>query len=414
MSTQFSDKFIQNLKPETKKYYIRESRGFAMVVHPAGTKNPKGTKTFLYIYTINGKRKELKLGNYPEVSLKDARLKHGEAFARLANGEDPATKPANNTEPQDEDLTFGHFAELYLQWSEEHHSPRWHNTIKCALNKDALPIWKDTPIALIKRGEAIAFLENVAKRGIQVINLHKATSSVFDYALEREYIESNPMVGLKAKTIPALKPKSKERFLSDSEIKHVWKAIDEGPGYDETKRALKLVLVTAQRPGEVAGMHRREIQTGVGKPRCKICKRCGWWTIPAERMKNGKEHRVYLTPTALELIGDAEGYIFPSPRDGQPISRNSLSQLVSRERSSKRPNGSAHPPYYGLPEWTPHDLRRTARTLFSSIGVLKEHAEEVLSHKKEALVDRYDRHDYAEEKKEALLKLETELMRLIK
>ncbi|ABB32504.1 integrase, bacteriophage P4-type [Geobacter metallireducens GS-15] len=412
MSTQFSDKFIQNLKPEAKKYYIRESRGFAIVVHPSGIKNPKGTKTFLYIYTINGKRKELKLGNYPEVTLKDARIKHGEAYARLVNGEDPVTPPVIKAEPQDENLTFGHFTELYLQWSKDNHSPKWHNTIKCALNKDALPVWEYTLIASIKRRDAIAFLENVARRGIQVINLHKATSSVFDYALEREYIESNPMAGLKAKTIPALKPKARERFLSDSEIKHVWKAIDEGPGYDETKRALKLIMVTAQRPGEVAAMHRREIQTGVGKPRCKICKRCGWWTIPAERMKNGEEHRIYLTPTALELIGDAEGYIFPSPQDGQPINRNSLSQLVSRERNNKKPNGEMYPPYYGLPEWTPHDLRRTARTLLARVGVPEEHAEEVLSHKKEGLVDRYNRHDYMEEKKEALIKLEAELMKL--
>jgi integrase len=87
----------------------------------------------------------------------------------------------------------------------------------------------------------------------------------------------------------------------------------------EVRRALKLVLVTAQRPGEVIGMHGSEID---GR----------WWTVPTGRAKNKKAHRVYLTDLALELIGDTagEGYVFPSPRKatGQHISRHALSRAI--------------------------------------------------------------------------------------
>ena len=69
----------------------------------------------------------------------------------------------------------------------------------------------------------------------------------------------------------------------------------------DIRRALKLILVTGQRPGEVAGMYYGEIKGD-------------WWTIPAARTKNHREHQVFLTPTARELIGEKKGYIFPSPR----------------------------------------------------------------------------------------------------
>jgi integrase len=242
----------------------------------------------------------------------------------------------------------------------------------------------------------------VAKRSRgQVSNVQGAARGVFAYALEREYRDDNPMIKL-TKAVPALQYNPRERALSGVEIKEVWKAIDEGPGNSETKRALKLVLVTAQRPGEVAGMHMKEIHLGIGKPRCQICRRCGWWTIPKERTKtdNG-DHMVYLTPTALALIGEAEGFVFPSPREGQAIDRMALSRHVNRVK------------YFGLPRWTPHDLRRTARTHMARIGIPREHAEAVLNHKIKGIVAVYDKHDYQEEKKAALISWEKELLRLI-
>ena len=391
---QFTDKYIANLKPTGKRYFVREQRGFAIRVQPSGL------RTFFYIYTFEGERKHFNLGDYPEVSLAEARKEYLKNYLIVSRGLDPKAAPVveKQDEEKEEDLTFGHFAELFLAWSEKNHVPSWYKTNKLSLNNDVLPYWKDKKITDIRRRDAIELLERVAKRAPgQSANVQKAARSVFDYAIQREYRDDNPMLRL-SKVIPALKVTTRERTLTDAEIKYLWTAIDAGPGDDFTKRALKLILVTAQRPGEVSGMHRDELDG------------C-WWTIPKERAEKGKgDHLVYLTPTALQLIGDREGFIFPSPKDGQPLGRNSLAQLVSSEMTKK--GEVTKQPYYGLPRWTPHDLRRTARTCMARIGIIDEHAEAVIAHCKQGIKKVYNKHEYQEEKKQALIKWEAELLRI--
>lgn len=391
MAKQFTDKYLQSIKPDEKKKLIREGRGFALQVMPSGI------KTFLYIYTFQGKRKNLFLGKYPYLTLAAARIRYNEAYNQVQAGENPACAPMEenspteattvNTTNEPATTTFGDFADLYIKWSEVNHAPAWYKTVKLSLKNDVLPSWQDTPIAEIRRRDAITLLERVAARAPgQAKNVHKVARAVFEYAIDREYLEANPMLKL-SRIIPSLKPVTKKRILSDSEIRHAWRALTEGTGDERTKAAIKLVLVTAQRPGEVASMHRSQIEGN-------------WWTM--ENTKNKEVHRVYLTPTALELIGEEEGFIFPSYRMASGyISRQTLSQHLATRN------------YFDLPKWTPHDLRRTARTEMARIGVPEEHAEAVLNHKKQGIVKVYNLHQYADEKKAALLLWEAELLRLI-
>jgi integrase len=386
LSKQFTDKYLQSIKPEEKKKIIREGRGFALQVMPSGV------KTFLYIYTFNGKRRSLALGHYPYLSLAEARLKYNEAYKKLQSGEDPSpeTKRAEETP-----TTFGHFAALYMRWSEANHVRAWYKTVKLSLENDVIPVWQDRPIAEIKRRDAITLLEGIAARAPgQAKNVHKVARAVFEYAIEREYLDANPMLKL-SKIVPSLKPVVKKRVLTDSEIRQVWQALNAGngdPRTERTKAALKLILVTAQRPGEVAAMHRSQIDGRV-------------WAL--EHTKNDQPHQVYLTDTALKLIGTGDGFIFSSCRvagadEPRPIARQTMGKHVASNK------------YFGLPPWTPHDLRRTARTIMARLGVPEEHAEAVLNHKKQGIVKVYNLHQYAKEKKAALLLWEAELLRIIK
>ena len=383
MSKQFSDKYLQSIRPEEKKKIVREGRGFALQVMPSGV------KTFLYIYTFNGKRRSLALGQYPYLSLAEARLKYNEAYKKLQTGEDPfpETKRAEDTP-----VTFGDFAALYIRWSEANHARAWYKTVKLSLENDVLPAWQDRLIAEIKRRDTITLLEGIAARAPgQAKNVHKVARAVFEYAIDREYLDANPMLKL-SKIVPSLKPVVKKRVLSDSEIRKVWHALDQETGdqrVEKTKAALKLILVTAQRPGEVASMHRSQID---GR----------WWTL--EQTKNKEPHKVYLTDTALKLIGAGEGFILPSCRAGD------ADQAISRQTPAKH---VASNKYFGLPPWTPHDLRRTARTAMARLGVPEEHAEAVLNHKKQGIVKVYNLHQYTNEKKAALLLWEAELLRII-
>jgi integrase len=381
---QFTDRYIQNLKPTDKKFYVREARGFTLQVLPSGV------KTFIYLYTWKGKRKHYNLGIYPHVKLADAREKYQEAYNKVKNGIDLSHKP--DEEPIDENLTFKHFSDLFLTWSEQHHVPALYKINKHSLDNDVLPFWKDTPLLQIRRRDAITLLERVALRSKgQVSNVQRAARGVFQYAIDREHIDYNPLLKLN-KVLPDLRHVPRERVLSDSEIKQIWSSL---PAY------LKLILVTAQRPGEVAGIHTSEIQIGVKKPLCLTCRGCGWWTIPPERTKNRKEHMVYLTTTALKLIGEIDGYIFPSPKPDKPIGRMALSRYVNRLK------------YFDLPRWTPHDLRRTARTHMAKIGIIDEHAEAILAHCKQGIKKVYNKYEYHEEKKAALLKWEKALLNIL-
>jgi integrase len=327
--------------------------------------------------------------------------KDPQAGAKLPEPIEPVT-----TEIQEEELTVSSLAEKYLEWSNQHHSSSWYTTNRMSLYNDVIPVWGDRLITTVRRRDAIALIEKVASRAPgQARNVLKAARSMFDYALQREYIDASPFIKI-SKAVPSVRPKDRDRALSDAEIKQAWTRIAEGPGAEITKRAFKLILVTVQRPNEVAGLHRREID---GK----------WWTIPAERAKNGKEHRVYLTPTALSLIGDAKGYIFPSPREGKSIARNALAQLVSSKmekiiEGEKKVKEVTKLPYYDMTPWTPHDLRRTARTVMARIGISDEHAEEVLNHTKVGIKKVYNTYKYDKEKQVALMAWEAELLRLLK
>lgn len=390
MGKPFTDKLLQSIKPTDKKQYIREGRGFTLrVLHT-------GIKTFLYIYTFKGKRRELNLGIYPYTKLADAREAYQDAYNLVIKGIDPQ-EHNKAIESAKELVTFKHFSDLYLaEYSKVHHSPAWNKILALALKNDVLPFWKDKDITTIGRRDAIALLETVAKRSAGMVgNVHKAAQGVFDYALQREHLEYNPMLRL-SKPVPDLKRPSRDRVLSDNEIKHVWKSLDNTP----TNRALKLILVTAQRPGEVAGLHTQEMQAGVGKSLCKTCRGCNnMWTIPKERAEKGKgDHLVYLTATAVELtrgIVDVDGLVFD-------VQRSTLSQHVSRRKK-----------FFDLPRWTPHDLRRTTRTRLAELRIPNEHAEAVINHAKPGMVGVYNKHEYWEEKKEALILWEAELLRIV-
>jgi integrase len=137
------------------------------------------------------------------------------------------------------------------------------------------------------------------------------------------------------------------------------------------------------------------------------------WTIPPERSKNGKPHPVPLPDLALTLFhhlrrrfGETQ-YLNPSrcwrSRNGAPITVRALSQGV-RDREA----------HFGIPHFTPHDLRRTAASVMTAAGVPRLHVEEVLNHTIDDVAEIYDRYDYAEEKRVALDRLAESLERILR
>ena len=151
------------------------------------------------------------------------------------------------------------------------------------------------------------------------------------------------------------------------------------------KLVLKLQLATAQRKGEIVGAALDEFDFDENV-----------WTIPAERSKNGQAHRVPLSPLALELIHQARSlfpslWLFPSPTVDGPVGPLSINHALHKSL-----------PGMGLENITPHDLRRTAATNITKMGVNRLTVSKILNHVETGVTAIYDRHGYDAEKRQAL------------
>lgn len=434
---QFTDKYIAGLKPQEKKYVLREGRGFAIQILPSGT------KTFMYIFELNKSKGYLFLGTYPSTTLAKARVAYNEAYNLVKARIDPRDLKREQAEKQLQEgkaaedsltaeatlreLTFLKLIEqgipddfvpvtveqlaavYYVKYSATHHSPDVHSNLLYAIRCDFLEDLGPRKISDVRRRDAIALIDKVAARAPgQAGNVLKAGRQIFEYALQREWVDIQPFLAV-IKAVKKAASKPRERVLEDQEIRQVWNEISQCSATGSVKRALKVLLVTAQREGEVAQMHRGQI-------------RDRWWTIPASVTKNKREHRVYLTDMALKLIGKHPEHIFPSPRGkGKHIAGNSLAQAINRgsltdkvvKKAGNRTIKARENPYFGMTPWTPHDLRRTARTNMARIGISDEHAEEVLNHKKPSLVGTYNTYRYDKEKQQALIAWETQLLLIL-
>ena len=259
----------------------------------------------------------------------------------------------------------------------------------------------------------IRLLEGIVDRGSPAManNTFQVVRKMFNYAVEKDILLFTPCAGIK---LPSPKI-ARDRVLNAAELKTMWGALDACAISDNARRALKLILVTAQRPGEVAGIHTREID---GR----------WWTIPAERAKNGRAQRVYLTDLAMEIVGDTEGkgYIFPTPHKSKErgIDDHALAVAVNRNLAFSKADDKgkslctedgkpATENRFGIVHFTPHDLRRTAVTFMAEMGAMDEVIDAILNHTKQGVIKVYNQYRYDKEKQATLELWERKLKSIV-
>ena len=346
--------------------------------------SPGGVKTFFYTYKFEGRKRRMTLGQYPGVRLAIARRMHRDALDLRQQGKDPAEVNLNNKSENLRALTIELLGNQFIEEYCKLRKKSWKEDRRI-LKTYIYPEWKKKKAKNISKREVVELVDLIAKSApIQANRVLACVKKMYSYAVEKSIVEVSPCISVK----PPSKEKEKNRNLSVEEIKIFFDKVETAAMCNDLKRVLKLILVTGQRPGEIVGAHSSEIDGS-------------WWTIPKERMKNGLEHRVYLTRFAIELFGKKSGFIFESPKKNRPISVNAISRAVR--------NNAEH---FGLPHWTPHDLRRTAATKMASNGHGK-FVDKVLSHKNSSVTGKYDKYEYDLEKKAALLSLEGFLLDLI-
>jgi len=276
------------------------------------------------------------------------------------------------------------------------------------LNKDVLPVWGKQKAKSITRRDVILLLDGIVERGspIQANRTLAVIRKMFNFAISRDIIDATPVAMVKAPS----KENQVDRILSTDEIRTFWKGLADAPMTPAVKLALKLQLVTAQRKGELVGARLSEFDLGEGI-----------WTIPAERAKNGITHLVPLAPLALELIEEAcsiamederkraekspgteshePKWLFPSSRGNRSIKPKAVNLALRRcLKGTKEDTG----PTINLKYLTPHDLRRTAATGMTALGINRLVVSKILNHVENSVTAIYDRHGYDKEKRHAL------------
>lgn len=446
-------KAIKAAEPREKDYWMAGEGGLFLRIYPRHPNGKQPAKTYYHIWSEKGSanKNRVKLGNHiddeknrtksGQLTLAQALKRNRETIDLLDRGLDPRNRPVEAEGEKDSgkeiikhwhNMTVADLAEAYLAFTGNplNRAPKTHEVYKQVIDAYVLPAWGKLRVASIKRSDArnlILKLKDTPKKYPSFENetitgaanqVLKTCRTMFYFQIQKEDpMPTNPFWKIDAdiEIAPVKNVKKTERALKNKEITQLWHTLssNEGWGSNASRRALLLCLVTGQRPGEVAGMHRKEIDD------------C-WWQIPFSRIKtrhkNKRDHRVYLSPLALRIIGEHDGYIFPSPSPkyiGKPIIEDTLNKLVNKEVVKKGPKSGGvseiiQPEWLGLNDaWTPHDLRKTVSTGLASIGCTQEFIDKILNHQLEGARARYNLCHYDPQKEEWQTKWSKHLEKLV-
>jgi integrase len=356
-----TDVEIRNAKPKEKPYKLSDGGWLTLVV------NPNGSKLWRWGYRYGGREKLLSLGAYPQVSLKEARARCDEAREVLSEGKDPSQqrKIEKLTKAITDAITFSAIADEYVEKQER--EGRATATIKKLkwLICLATPAIGDRPIAQISAAEILAVAKSVEARGNRETarRLRSTIGTIFRYAIATARAESDPTTALKGALV-APKAKHRPAITDPVALGALLRAIDGFKGQAETIAALKILPHVFTRPGELRMAEWSEFDLDAAV-----------WTIPAERTKMRREHKVPLSRQVVAMLKELHAItgkgrlVFPGTRTvTRPISENTLNAALRRL-------GYTHD------EVTAHGFRATASTLLNESGQFSPDAiERALAH----------------------------------
>ena len=272
--------------------------------------------------------------------------------------------------------TFAEIAADYIDRHAKRQKRSWRKDVPI-IEKDALPRFGKRKAKDINRRDIIGMLDEIVARGapIQANRTLEIIRKLFNWAVARDILDANPCYRVSK---PSSENRS-DRVLTDQEIRAVWGALAAEPPL--TAATFKLRLLTAQRGAEVLAM-RWDLILG------------GWWTIPAEIAKNGLAHRVPLSASVIalldeiRLLGKGSEWVFPgADRKGHRVAIHKAHSRIRRRCGVS---------------FVPHDLRRTAASHMTGMGISRLVVSKILNHAEPGVTAVYDRHSYDREKRVAL------------
>jgi integrase len=378
---QLTELSVGKLKPKKAAYLVwdRKQRGLAIRMQPTGR------AAWKVIYSRSGRVRWLHLGDTDVIGLAEARTMAAEAMLAVAKGGDPAAERKAERGAG----TFSELAERYRETWAKRRNKSWKQA-DTLVQRYLLPVWGKLQAASITRGDVRTMMAKI-EAPVLANQILASASAIFGWALKQEIVDSNPCIGIERN-----QTKDRERILSDAEIPLFWKAFDDGGLVASS--ALKTILLTGQRPGEVAHMRREHIVDG-------------WWTLPGKPVpelgwlgtKNAATHRVWLPKVVQGIIAELNdattGFVFAGAR-GRPVSRF---DVVMQSCCKK----------LGVERATPHDLRRTHGSTITGLRFGRPAMNRIQNHIEGGIGDVYDRNDYAPEIKQVMDAVASKIMGLV-
>ena len=363
-----------------------------------------GTKNWMARYRVGGRGssyRRLMLGTYgdPKHGFMDYKSAVKEAckiHIDTDDGLDPAVIKKHETRKR---LTGGKdVAWLLDEWIKRHCNEnvkqKTTENYQQILTTHLLPQCVDMPISSITKRDIIDVLDNIkdeASAGMaERVRLY--ASAMFNWAASEDIIDVPPTYALKAQA----KIQSRERVLSDDEVRAVWKACGEyRRGESSYGPFIRMLIITGQRRSEIAAMCRQNID--LDKVR---------YTIPAERNKSGRSHDVPLSTQALRIIkprlDENCAHLFPASR-ARFVDINTPDMiLLDKPMSGWGKMKKQLDEMSGVTDWRLHDIRRTVGTNLAELEVPRLTISRILNHKEGGVTSIYDRHSYFKEKLAAL------------
>jgi integrase len=370
--------FVRKVTTDTTPINVwdEKERGLVLRIHPTGR------RAFKVVYSRRGRPRWYHIG---DVGLADARRMAARIKLAVAEGKDPAAERKAERGAG----TFAELAERYVEQYAKKNNKSWEHTRDKLVRPHLLPRWGKLDAKSITRADVRALVARI-EAPVLANMVKAAASAIFSWAVKQEIVTANPCIGVDGNVT-----RSRERVLSDSELPRFWSAFDDA-GLIRSS-ALKVILLSGQRPGEVAHMRFEHIKDG-------------WWEMPGAQnkklgwpgTKNGESHRIWLPEVARAIIaevgGGDTGFVFGGRR---PVT--GLDGAMREICTELRVNEKA----------TPHDLRRTHGTMITRLGFGRDAMNRIQNHKEGGIASVYDRHRYAEENRRVVEAVAEHIVQLV-